>query len=55
MGREKSLDELEKEIDFDAVIARMSGEPLTEEQEESCRKFDVVYGYAHQEKKRKKS
>ena len=53
MGKGKSLDELEKEIDFDAVIARMAGEPLTPEQEESCRKFDTVYDCTHPDRKKR--
>lgn len=53
MDNKKDVKELEKtveEIDYKAVIARMAGQPLTEEQKESCRKFDEMYDITHPEK-----
>lgn len=49
----KNLEEMEKGIDYSAVIARMAGEPLTPEQEESCRKFDTVYDSTHPDRKKR--
>lgn len=43
----KQLTEEAEQIDFTAVIARLAGEPLTEEQEEMCRRFDALYDAVH--------
>lgn len=45
----KKLDEMIDDIDFTAVIARLSGAQLTEEQKTSCEKFDEVYDATHPE------
>lgn len=45
----KRLDEMIDDIDFTAVIARLSGVQLTEEQKTSCEKFDEVYDATHPE------
>lgn len=45
----RDLDEMLDDIDFTAVIARLSGAQLTEEQKTSCEKFDEVYDATHPE------
>lgn len=35
------------EIDYSAVVARMAGQALTEEQKEMCRRFDALYDETH--------
>lgn len=45
----ENLDEMLDDIDFTAVIARLSGAQLTEEQKTSCEKFDEVYDATHPE------
>ena len=43
----RTLNEMIDDIDFTAVIARLSGAQLTEEQKTSCEKFDEVYDATH--------
>ena len=46
----KNFDEMMKEadeIDYSAAVARMTGQALTEEQEEMCRRFDALYDETH--------
>ncbi len=44
---QKQLMEEAEQIDFSAVIARLAGELLTEEQEEICQRFDALYDAVH--------
>lgn len=34
-------------IDFTAVVARLAGEPLTDEQREMCERYDALYDATH--------
>lgn len=36
-----------EEIDYTAVIARLAGQPLTEEQKKMCARYDALYDAAH--------
>lgn len=45
----KKFDKMIDDIDFTAVIARLTGAQLTEEQKNSCEKFDEVYDATHPE------
>lgn len=47
--KHKELEQMAEEIDYKAVIDRLAGKKLTEEQMESCRKFDAVYDATHPE------
>lgn len=35
-------------IDFTAVVARLAGEPLTDEQREMCERYDALYDETHE-------
>lgn len=43
---EKLMEEAES-IDYSAVIARLAGQPLTEEQKEMCARYDALYDATH--------
>lgn len=48
--QEKNIGELKSlanGIDYTAVIARMAGVPLTEDQKRECEKFDRLYDQTH--------
>ncbi len=50
MNHKKTPAELETvidQIDYTAVIARMTGQPLTEEQQASCAAYDALYDATH--------
>ena len=44
---QKELEQMVEEIDYKAVIDRLAGKKLTDEQKEACRKFDAVYDATH--------
>lgn len=44
---QKQLMEAAEQIDFTAVIARLAGGSLSEEQEKMCRQFDALYDAVH--------
>lgn len=46
MDLKKMLDEVEN-IDYSAVIARLAGQPLTEDQKEMCARYDALYDMTH--------
>lgn len=45
---EKLMREVES-IDYSAVIARLAGQALTDEQKEMCARYDALYDATHEE------
>lgn len=43
----KEMEQAVENVDFTAVIARLAGKPLTEEQQKQCEKFDALYDQLH--------